>query len=251
MMEAATSFRTRATHSEGCLFCRRHDGGFMSEEHIFPEGLGITEYVLPKGVVCDRCNNGPLAAADREITDFEPIQLLRAERGLATRSKRAVVSKWKDAELAFTGPGQLVLSGPGAVPAKMIAPNTYQTDLRTTSPFKTKRVRLLARAIWKMAIEFIYVDYGPRGAFDPTFDPVRDHILGVGGTQGWIVTPKDSQPHNELRLNYRLQCINGRAALSIYLDVYGVRFYTDPLIPDLKRQDIEPMTPWHANIGVF
>jgi hypothetical protein len=35
----------QALHPEGCLFCRRHDGGFLSEEHIFSEGLGnMTTY---------------------------------------------------------------------------------------------------------------------------------------------------------------------------------------------------------------
>src|SRR5688572_25775127 len=53
----------QALHPEGCLFCRRHDGGFLSEEHIFSEGLGNTDYVLPPGIVCDRCNSGPLARA--------------------------------------------------------------------------------------------------------------------------------------------------------------------------------------------
>jgi hypothetical protein len=251
MMKAATSFGTRAIHSEGYLFCRGHDGGFTSEEHIFTEGLGITtDYVLPKGVVCDRCNNGPLARADQAITDFEPIQLLRAERGLPTRSKRAVVSKWKDAELGFTGPGELVISGPGAVPARKIGPNTYQTDLRTTSPFKAKRVRLVARGIWKMAIELVYMDHGPRGAFDPTFDPVRDRILGTGDIQGWIVNPKDRRPHNQVQLIYETPIIKGRRALPVRLDVYGVQFYTDPLRPDLTHEQIEP-TPWPANIMVF
>jgi hypothetical protein len=251
MMEAATSLGTRATHSEGCLFCRRHDVGFTSEEHIFTEGLGITiDYVLPKGVVCDRCNNGPLARADQAIIDFEPVQLLRAERGLPTRSKRAVVSRWKSAELAFTGPGELVISGPGAVPSRKIGPNTYQTDLRTPGPFKEKRVRLLARGIWKMAIELVYRDYGSRGAFDPIFDPVRHHILGTGGTEGWIVTPQNNRPHNHVGLTYQTVIIKGRRALPVCLDVYGIRFYTDPLRSELKRDQIEP-TPWPANIAVF
>lgn len=44
-----------------CLFCLRDDGGFTSREHIFSEGVGNHKYVLQPGIVCDRCNNGPLA----------------------------------------------------------------------------------------------------------------------------------------------------------------------------------------------
>lgn len=77
-------------HTNGCLFCRRSDGGFRSREHIFSEALGNHEYVLDPGVVCDRCNNGPLARADDALTNFPPIALLRAERGLPTKAGKAV-----------------------------------------------------------------------------------------------------------------------------------------------------------------
>lgn len=64
------------------LFCRRHDGGFASEEHIVSRALGnIDRYVLPPRVVCDRCNRGPLANADLALISFGPIEILRAERG--------------------------------------------------------------------------------------------------------------------------------------------------------------------------
>ena len=50
--------------SSGCLFCRQRDGGFSSEEHIFPESLIGDADRLPKGLVCDRCNHGPLSQLD-------------------------------------------------------------------------------------------------------------------------------------------------------------------------------------------
>src|SRR5689334_21444546 len=60
-------------HEYGCLFCRRADGGFTSREHIFSEALGnFDEHVLPPGVVCDRCNNEKLSAADEALIGFQP-----------------------------------------------------------------------------------------------------------------------------------------------------------------------------------
>jgi hypothetical protein len=41
------------------------EGPFKSREHPFPESLGSTEIVLPRGVVCDPCNNGPLSRLDQ------------------------------------------------------------------------------------------------------------------------------------------------------------------------------------------
>ncbi|GAB3655023.1 HNH endonuclease [Nocardioides sp. HDW12B] len=40
-----------------CLFCREDSSSSVSVEHIVPESLGNTTMVLPRGFVCDRCNN--------------------------------------------------------------------------------------------------------------------------------------------------------------------------------------------------
>src|SRR5687768_18410135 len=40
-----------------CLFCERSSIDSKSVEHIIPESLGNTVYILPVGVVCDKCNN--------------------------------------------------------------------------------------------------------------------------------------------------------------------------------------------------
>lgn len=40
----------------GCLFCKKTDVNFKKKEHIIPESIGNTRFILPKGVVCDNCN---------------------------------------------------------------------------------------------------------------------------------------------------------------------------------------------------
>jgi hypothetical protein len=40
-----------------CIFCKTDSSSSNSIEHIIPQSLGNTEYVLPRGWVCDRCNN--------------------------------------------------------------------------------------------------------------------------------------------------------------------------------------------------
>ena len=40
-----------------CIFCKQNSDSSVSKEHIVPESLGNTEHVLPKGWVCDSCNN--------------------------------------------------------------------------------------------------------------------------------------------------------------------------------------------------
>jgi len=40
-----------------CIFCKNDSADSKSVEHIIPESLGNKKNILPKGVVCDNCNN--------------------------------------------------------------------------------------------------------------------------------------------------------------------------------------------------
>lgn len=40
-----------------CIFCKNISDQSVSVEHIIPESLGNKDHILPKGVVCDSCNN--------------------------------------------------------------------------------------------------------------------------------------------------------------------------------------------------
>jgi HNH endonuclease len=40
-----------------CIFCKGDSTQSRSVEHIIPEALGNIEHVLPRGIVCDTCNN--------------------------------------------------------------------------------------------------------------------------------------------------------------------------------------------------
>jgi hypothetical protein len=103
-----------ALHDEGCLFCREHGGGFVSREHVFSEGLGNNDHAddlktLPPGVVCDRCNNGPLGLGGEALVNFAPIAMLRGERRLGSKSGKAPLAKFGNAQAVWTGPGELTV----------------------------------------------------------------------------------------------------------------------------------------------
>ena len=40
-----------------CIFCKNPSDSSKSEEHIIPESMGSKKKILPKGIVCDKCNN--------------------------------------------------------------------------------------------------------------------------------------------------------------------------------------------------
>ena len=60
-----------------CLFCKKNSDDSKSVEHIVPESLGNVSYVLPKGVVCDKCNNYFSRKVEKPFLDLPAVQSLR------------------------------------------------------------------------------------------------------------------------------------------------------------------------------
>jgi hypothetical protein len=54
-----------------CIFCKNNSSGSVSVEHIIPESLGNSKHILPRGVVCDKCNNYFARKVEKPILDSE------------------------------------------------------------------------------------------------------------------------------------------------------------------------------------
>jgi len=66
-----------------CIICLQDDQA-PSVEHIVPRALGNIHYILPKGVVCQRCNN--------RFSQSEQL-VMNSERWLEERSKYGLISE--------------------------------------------------------------------------------------------------------------------------------------------------------------
>ncbi len=238
----------------GCLFCLRSDGGFVSREHVFSEAFGnVDKKVLSPGVVCDRCNNGPLALADEELVNFPPISLLRAERGIPTKAGKAVESKWGDARVRFPERGTLELVEPSRAARRSMGPpgpvtGPRQLELNAGFRMTEDRISRLVRSMWKSGLECVYLDHGPEGAFNPVFDDVRKAILDSNAI-GWAVLQGESNAGDDVSMSYELRNVGGRPAMPLRLSVFGVIFYTDLLRRDLAADEIDP--PFRADVWTF
>jgi HNH endonuclease len=71
-----------------CIFCRGDSTGSKSREHIVPESLGNTSFVLPKGVVCDKCNNYFSRGVEKPFLESDAIRALRFHQGLESKKGR-------------------------------------------------------------------------------------------------------------------------------------------------------------------
>lgn len=76
-----------------CIFCKQDSSTSVSVEHVIPESLGNKKTVLPKGAVCDSCNNyfaskveKPVLASG-EFTQLRFNQLIKNKKGRVPETK--------------------------------------------------------------------------------------------------------------------------------------------------------------------
>lgn len=74
-----------------CLFCKQASSTSRSIEHIIPECLGNTEHVLPRGVVCDSCNNYIAREVEKPILDSRYFQERRFQLAVPNKRERVPV----------------------------------------------------------------------------------------------------------------------------------------------------------------
>lgn len=175
----------------GCLFCLGADGGFNSVEHPIPESLGNTELVLPKGVVCDRCNNGPLSELDGYLADFMPLKMRRTTLGIPNKVGKVPATVFQDTRLEFIE-GRAALTGPAPHSWKLeqVDPRDPRWSVGTATlsggrPLRGRHAAQISRALLKVGFEAAWTDLGER-LMAADLDELRTLILGKRSQPGYV-----------------------------------------------------------------
>lgn len=95
-----------------CIFCKQTSDDSRSVEHIIPESLGNKSTILPKGAVCDSCNNYFASKVEKpvleskEFTQLRFNQLVKNKKGRVPKSKilfgSHVVTATRNGKLDFS-----------------------------------------------------------------------------------------------------------------------------------------------------
>lgn len=73
------------TDVQHCLFCRADSSQSRSVEHVVPESLWNTKHILPKGVVCDGCNNYFSREVEKPFLESPAVSQLRFSQVLPNK----------------------------------------------------------------------------------------------------------------------------------------------------------------------
>ncbi len=71
-----------------CIFCKKPSGTSKAVEHIVPESLGNLHHVLPKGFVCDSCNQYFARKIERPLLESGVFKFIRADRIIPNKKGR-------------------------------------------------------------------------------------------------------------------------------------------------------------------
>jgi hypothetical protein len=190
-----------------CLFCKSKDGPFLSEEHIIPESLGSNKLILPKGVVCDECNNGVLAELDNALCNFDPFLFYRTYLGI----------KNKDGEVPVAKFNTINMENPTGRHVKIELPKMTNKHFEKTSSgakihwkgkkrMTIKNQKIIARALYKIGLELLYLDHGFNFVYSAKLDKIREIVLGNKDFEGYFLLGTNNPPAtplNKAGITYR------------------------------------------------
>lgn len=177
-----------------CIFCKSSQNSFTSVEHIFPESLGNKEKILPKGVVCDRCNNETLSSLDEELLEFEPIKFLRTMNGVESKRGRVPITNLSNLRIENPTKDHVMIHASSKKSITDQTPNGFKLHFKGNKEMDVTRLKRISRSLYKIGLELICLDHGIEFALSERFDEARDIILGKKDFSGYLLigTTKNS-----------------------------------------------------------
>ncbi|PSB25828.1 HNH endonuclease [Stenomitos frigidus] len=178
-----------------CIFCKNSSDSSRSVEHIIPESLGNTKQVLPRGVVCDKCNNYFARKVEKPFLDSSGITELRSFQFIPN----------KRGNIPFTvgymngkHPVQVSPQGEGDVKAFIrVETEVFNKIINEKNGFLIvptgklpEQANLVSRFLAKVAVEVLAQRLlKTLGGLDhlidePDFDPIRNYAR-LGQPQEW------------------------------------------------------------------
>lgn len=222
-----------------CIYCRGLNGGFSTEEHIYPESLGNDEITLPPGMVCDKCNNGVLSGLDDYLVNHDLVSFLRTVF-VPINPKTGRYPKGKSQRFSFerNDTRKIRLETHG-LSEKQIDNMFREADDGTVEiklPVvgrKPMDAPQLGRSLFKIGIGAIAYHEGPNACLDPRYDMARDYIMGNRDFPNSLVIARDATPLPIIKGSYqKLEPKGTMVAIELFGITFGFNLEEEPPLMD-------------------
>ena len=181
-IEKTAQFQSKSYSQESslkkCIYCLSESGTFNAEEHIIPESLCGDEIYLPKGFVCDTCNNGISSQLDEALINFEPVAMLRVDYTPYTKAGKFPSANFQNMKVEKVAPREIRVIAKDKTGGIRNVKNLEDGRVSFNLTWKGKKIdwKLYARAIYKIALGFVAYDMGHEAALDEKY-----HLVELSG----------------------------------------------------------------------
>ena len=234
--EYKDKFKPEDSNIKKCIYCLSETGDFNTEEHIFSESLAGDEIYLPKGFVCDICNNGISSQLDNALINFEPIAFLRVQFTPYTKAGKFPKANFHNMVLEKTDPNHIRITAKDKTGRPQNERTLPDGQVAFNLTWKGKKLewKLYARAIYKIALGFVAYDMGHEAALDERYHSARDFILkGKTFNNNMLVSTK-SKPHPSIRSHCNMQS----GGTPFFIDIFGMMFFINlEELPVLEKNE--------------
>lgn len=171
-----------------CVFCLTTNGTFTSEEHVIPEAFGNDEAVLPKGWVCDSCNN-VCSKLDQFFTDFEAIAFQRVLNVPFTKGGKLPRAEFANVTIQKRMPRVIRLIEKTDTPSLQVLERLEDGTVKFNINVSSRNpldVQMLGRALFKIALGMVAYQSGRDRACDARYDLARAFIAGTADFDNFL-----------------------------------------------------------------
>jgi hypothetical protein len=216
-------FQEEIASDKRCIYCLSDTGTFTSEEHIVPESLGNYDTVLPKGAVCDTCNNEVLSRLDEALLDSDLVGFLRTWFMPYTKAGKLPQAEYQNLSMKKVRPNHIVFTDKTRKKAITTEPIDESGFTRVSMTMRGRKKFdpiILARAVYKMGLGMVAFHEGKQSACNRKYDRARAFIRGEQDFPNNLLISNNIQPHPQIisRVDYGL---GGTCCL---INIYGLLF---------------------------
>jgi len=196
-----------------------------------PESLGNKQLILPKGIVCDVCNNGVLAQLDNCLLEFEIIKFLRVYFRIPNKAGQYPEGKFGNMKMRVTPTGIHVdidkLTKKHYVPGPVQPDHSIKFTLNMRGKKDTVAWRKkFARSLYKIGLGILCLQ-DAEFAYSGRFDEVRQIILGKQDFSGYFILRASTPTPNGHITHRLLGAPDGDNIVMFQVNLFGTEFVFD------------------------
>ena len=238
-----TEYDSLAIRSK-CIYCLSETNKFESEEHILPFDINHT-WILPKGYVCDKCNNGVLSRLDTAFLQYPYIKGILGYFSSFKRSGKFRITNFQNATVQHSGPNMMkIIEHPSKKRSMQVTqPNDdgiyhWKTQF-VSAPVSKKRKAKFKRSLLKIALGFVAFEKGHEEALSDNYDLIRESIQGRSDfNMNIMISDGDIVPSGGIVVNWKAV----EELLIFKVEIFGLSIIYSMYLNNatLQKPDIPP-----------